>query len=150
MTARPDTAPIRPTPDSTPCASADIDDIDDVDDTDRTDDGDVAERLVAVSFSLPADVSANSASVVGDFNRWDPSLGVMEVDDEGSFVCTLSVTSGRRYQYRFLLDGDRWANDWFAQGYTPNEFGGDDSVLDLTEPDLTEPDTAGSSGVTDS
>lgn len=123
MTARFDTADSRPASDAdaAPDASPDIDD------------AEVGERLVSVTFSLPPDVSAHSASVVGDFNGWDPSLGAMDLVADGSFVRTLRVATGRRYQYRFLLDGDRWANDWFAHAYTPNEFGGDDSVLDLTE-----------------
>ena len=80
--------------------------------------------LVSVSFSLPAEVHADSASVVGDFNDWDPERGVMQRDGDGSFTCTLSIPSGRRYQYRFLLDGDRWTNDWSAEAYAPNSFGG--------------------------
>jgi len=31
-----------------------------------------------------------------------------------------------------LLDGRRWDNDWAADGYVSNGFGGDDSVVDLT------------------
>jgi len=78
--------------------------------------------------------------VVGDFNDWDPERGVMQRDGDGSFTCTLSIPSGRRYQYRFLLDGDRWTNDWSAHAYAPNSFGGEDSVLDLTQ---EVPDPAG-------
>ena len=36
-----------------------------------------------------------------------------------------------------LLDGQRWDNDWAADAYVPNSFGGDDSVVDLTA--LAEP-----------
>ena len=59
----------------------------------------------------------------------------MQRDDDGSFSCTLSIPAGRIYQYRFLLDGDRWTNNWFAHAYAPNAFGGEDSVLDLTDAD---------------
>jgi hypothetical protein len=31
-----------------------------------------------------------------------------------------------------LIDGQRWDNDWAADAYLPNSFGGDDSVVDLT------------------
>ncbi len=88
---------------------------------------------VTVSFSLPADAGAESASVVGDFNAWDPTQGVMERDGDGAFSCTLDIPTGAVYQYRFLLDGDRWTNDWSAETYTTNAFGGEDSVLDLTD-----------------
>jgi hypothetical protein len=32
----------------------------------------------------------------------------------------------------YLVDGERRQNDWAADSYAPNEYGGDDSVLDLT------------------
>lgn len=92
--------------------------------------------MVLVEFTLPADVHATTASVVGDFNSWEPSDGVMTRDEAGAFSCSLPIPSGRTYQYRFLLDGERWTNDWAAHSYAPNSFGGEDSVLDLTDPDL--------------
>jgi hypothetical protein len=38
---------------------------------------------------------------------------------------------GRRYRFRYLLDGERWANDGAADDYVANDFGVDDSVIDL-------------------
>ena len=29
---------------------------------------------------------------------------------------------GRAYQFRYLLDGERWQNDWEADGYSPSAF----------------------------
>jgi 1,4-alpha-glucan branching enzyme len=86
-----------------------------------------------VSFTLPAEIAATSASVVGDFNDWDAERGVMSPDESGGFVCSMAIPTGRRYQYRYLLDGERWTNDWAAHAYAPNPFGGADSVLDLTD-----------------
>ena len=54
------------------------------------------------------------------------------VPDIGKSV-TLDLDAGRTYAYRFWIDGDRWENDWRADAYAPNEFGGDDSILDLTD-----------------
>jgi hypothetical protein len=45
----------------------------------------------------------------------------------------IELPAGRTYQYRYLVDGDRWENDWQADAYAPNDYGGDDSVIDLTE-----------------
>ena len=39
---------------------------------------------------------------------------------------------GRRYRFRYLLDGRRWENDWEADDYVDNDHGGQDSVVDLT------------------
>jgi 1,4-alpha-glucan branching enzyme len=91
------------------------------------------ELCATVRFRLPAEIAACSASVVGDFNDWNAEHGVMAPDGSGGFECLLSIPSGRRYQYRFLLDGERWTNDWAAHAYAPNPFGGADSVLDLTD-----------------
>lgn len=88
---------------------------------------------ISVTFSLPGDVGAQFASVVGDFNGWDPELGVMDRHDDGGFSALLDVEIGHSYQYRYLLDGERWVNDWNAGSYTPNAFGGSDSVLDLRD-----------------
>ena len=45
---------------------------------------------------------------------------------------TVGLDAGRAYRFRYLLDGQRWENDWAADAYQPNDFGGDDSVVDLT------------------
>ena len=88
---------------------------------------------VIVRFRLPHAVEAEKVSVVGDFNDWSYDADLMDRDEEG-FVLERPLLRGRSYRYRFLLDGERWENDWAADAYVPNEFGGDDSVLDLTEP----------------
>jgi hypothetical protein len=90
---------------------------------------------VLVTFRLPACVEAGQASVVGEFNGWDPTVDVMARGAAG-FTATVLLEPGRAYRYRYLLDGDRWENDWSAHAYVPNEFGEDDSLLDLTG-DLT-------------
>ena len=86
-----------------------------------------------VRFHLPADVGASSASVVGEFNDWSPTRHVLERRADGSFELAVPIATGTRYRYRYFLDGERWENDWHADAYEPNEFGGDDSVLDLTD-----------------
>ena len=45
---------------------------------------------------------------------------------------TVGLDAGRAYRFRYLLDGQRWENDWAADAYQPNGFGGDDLVVDLT------------------
>jgi hypothetical protein len=50
----------------------------------------------------------------------------------GGFSLTVDLGTGRAYRFRYLLDGQRWDNDWAADAYVRNGFGGDDSVVDLT------------------
>ena len=87
--------------------------------------------LVEVTFRLPSECGADRACVVGDFNDWSTTTHPMQRDENGLTV-SLALVPGRAYRFRYLLDGERWENDWAAHAYVPNEFGGDDSLIDLT------------------
>ncbi|GMQ77571.1 MAG: hypothetical protein BMS9Abin02_0059 [Anaerolineae bacterium] len=86
-------------------------------------------KTCRVTFKLPADVESSTAYVCGDFNNWDKSLYPMKKLKDGSFSVTISLESGYSYRFRYWLDGDRWENDWQADGYEPNEFGSEDSII---------------------
>jgi len=85
-----------------------------------------------VTFRLPADVGATAVSVVGEFNGWSPDAHRMRREDD-AFTAVIPLVPGRAYRFRYLLDGERWLNDWAADAYVPNEFGGEDSLVDLTD-----------------
>lgn len=89
----------------------------------------LATRLVR--FSLPDSVHATTIAVVGDFNDWSPDRHVMEHRVEGGFALAVELEVGRAYHYRYLLDGQRWENDYNADYFAANPHGGDDSVIDL-------------------
>src|SRR5665811_2282573 len=82
---------------------------------------------VLVTFELPAAAAAAAVSVCGDFNDWSPTTHWLTRTDGGSFQATLELQAGRRWRFRYLLDGQRWENDWAADDYLPNVHGGDDS-----------------------
>jgi 1,4-alpha-glucan branching enzyme len=84
-----------------------------------------------VTFELPPEITGSSVALVGDFNDWSPDATTMTRRKDGRFSTTLSLKTGRQYRYRFLIDGDRWENDWAADAYVVNEFGSEDSVLKL-------------------
>jgi hypothetical protein len=88
---------------------------------------------VEIAFELPAAVGAERAAVVGEFNAWSRDADQMLRHDDGSFSLSLRLQRGRTYRYRYLLDDDRWENDWNADRYEPNSHGGDDSLIDLTD-----------------
>jgi 1,4-alpha-glucan branching enzyme len=87
---------------------------------------------ILVTFRLPHAATSGEVSVVGEFNDWSPTANPMHRDGEG-FVAHITLKPGRVYRFRYLIDGQRWENDWAADAYVPNEFGGDDSVIDLTD-----------------
>lgn len=88
---------------------------------------------VLVTFELPGVVAAASASVCGEFNGWSPAAHPLTRTDSGWLHASVELPAGRRWRFRYLLDGQRWENDWVADDYVPNEHGGDDSVVDLTD-----------------
>ena len=92
---------------------------------------DPAKNAYRVAFTLPAGVNAKTACLCGDFNAWDKESHPMKKKKDGSFTLALNLEAGRHYHFRYLLDGERWENDWEADAYVPNPFGGEDSVLNL-------------------
>jgi 1,4-alpha-glucan branching enzyme len=91
-----------------------------------------AKGKASVVFSLDPRVGAKSAAVCGEWNHWSDNVDLMRRDSKGGFSLRVTLEAGRTYRFRYLLDGERWENDWAADAYVPNDFGGDDSVLDLT------------------
>ena len=85
-----------------------------------------------VKFTLDPAVGATTAVVCGEWNGWSPESHIMERDIKGGFSLIVSLETGRTYRFRYLLDAERWENDWNADAYPPNDFGSDDSLIDLT------------------
>lgn len=83
-----------------------------------------------VTFLLPPEVVAQEAVLCGEFNDWSERSLPMERNNEGALVVSVMLEAGKRYRYRYLLDGKRWENDWHADDYVTNEFGGEDSAVD--------------------
>jgi 1,4-alpha-glucan branching enzyme len=86
-------------------------------------------KNVKVTFSLPKEVQGETVCLVGDFNNWDEKATPMKSDGDGAFTTTLSLEKGHEYQFRYLVNGSEWHNDWQADGYVQNAFGGDNSVV---------------------
>jgi hypothetical protein len=86
----------------------------------------------SVTFTLDPAIAASRASVCGEWNDWSSDAHPMTPSSSGGFSVTVELPAGRAYRFRYLLDGERWENDWAADAYVPNGFGGDDSVVDLT------------------
>jgi hypothetical protein len=91
------------------------------------------EQPELVTLELPKEAGATSVAVAGEFNSWSVREHEMRRRDDGSFAITLELLPGRTYCYRYWVDGERWENDWSADAYVPNEYGGDNSMIDLRE-----------------
>ncbi|MCR4291233.1 MAG: isoamylase early set domain-containing protein [Candidatus Scalindua sp.] len=90
--------------------------------------------ICRVTFRLPESAApdADSVCVVGDFNGWDRSENPMEKTGNGDYVVRLDLERGKEYQFRYLIDGTKWENDWDADRYVQNTYGDSDNSLVIT------------------
>lgn len=79
-----------------------------------------------VTFSLPIEAApdAEKVFVLGDFNDWNAQEAPEMKKTQSHFEATIELAAGRRYEFRYLIDGKRWENDWDADGYEPSPFAG--------------------------
>lgn len=84
-----------------------------------------------VTFSLPKEAvkGAKNVVLVGEFNNWNPSEGVALVNKKNGYETVIELASGRKYEFRYLVDGRTWVNDFKADAYVPNAFGTENSVV---------------------
>ena len=89
--------------------------------------------VCSVTFVLPkaAAPDAGSVCILGEFNNWSADAHPLAKREEGDFVITLELEAGRAYRFRYVIDGWKFENDWFADRYEPNPYGGEDSVVDV-------------------
>jgi len=89
-------------------------------------------NICKVTFSLPAEAVTESkkVTVLGDFNGWDPSEATpLKKQKDGSYKAIVELESGREYQFRYLLDGEKWENDWEADKYVAAEGSHDENSV---------------------
>jgi len=83
------------------------------------------EKVRKTEFSLPAP-QAQTVSIAGDFNQWNPSSHLLKMDDEGIWRISLALNPGR-YEYRFFVDGE-WQDDPNSSSFVENPFGTSNSL----------------------
>ena len=88
-------------------------------------------RSCRVTFKVPAEVGADSVSLLGDFNSWDADSHPLIRRKDGSHSATISLPAGRDYRFRYLADDERWINDDAPDGEVDNRFGTRDCVISV-------------------
>jgi 1,4-alpha-glucan branching enzyme len=76
---------------------------------------------------LPPEVARDSVRVVGEFNQWEGTP--LERQRDGTWKTTVALEPGREYEFRYLVDGERWINDDDADRQVRNPYGEDNSVI---------------------
>ena len=66
---------------------------------------------VKVTFALPGSHEALPASVVGEFNDWDPFAHPLKRRSNGTWSAAVELEAGSRYRFRYLGDGGVWFGD---------------------------------------
>jgi len=88
-------------------------------------------QRVRVWFYLPTEVKAQTAALVGDFNGWDKTANPMKIKKDGTFYTAITLETGKAYEFRYFLDGERWENDWQADAYVQSDMGVENSVVEV-------------------
>lgn len=90
------------------------------------------EKICRVTFRLPKSAAPNGKNVfiVGDFNNWNMHAHQMKKQKNGDHTISLNIAAGREYQFRYLIEGSKWENDWKADKYVRSPYGDcDNSVV---------------------
>lgn len=85
--------------------------------------------VTKVTFYTPTSLDAEEVYLVGDFNEWSETATPMEALKDGRFKVVLELQPNKEYQFRYLVNGSEWHNDWEADKYVPNPYSGDNSVI---------------------
>jgi len=89
-------------------------------------------QLIPVKFYFKAP-DAKKVSLAGTFNGWSTEANPMKDEDgDGVWEVTLYLKPGR-YEYKFVVNGSEWYKDPESEGYAPDGFGGQNSVI-VVEP----------------
>lgn len=91
------------------------------------------ERRVVLVRLVVVQPGAHAVQAAGDFNGWNPTRTPLEQTSDGAWTATLPLEPGR-YEYQFVVDGERWIGDPFAAEQSDDGFGSRNAVLDVRPP----------------
>lgn len=79
--------------------------------------------LCKVTFTVNPNEHENASSIylAGDFNNWDKKALPLKKTKAGKFSTTIDLEPKRSYEFRYLIDGKKWENDWNADDYVPSK-----------------------------
>jgi 1,4-alpha-glucan branching enzyme len=74
---------------------------------------------------------AHRVVIVGDFNNWSTGADPMyDREEKGAWAITLPLQPGR-YEYKFLIDGEKWIADPANPRKVKDGFGAFNSVVEV-------------------
>ncbi|MBF0456684.1 MAG: isoamylase early set domain-containing protein [Nitrospirae bacterium] len=72
---------------------------------------------VTFTLQIEAAINARTVAIAGDFNSWNKTSHMMKQSRNGNFTITIDLEAERDYQFKYIVDGERWENDWKADRY---------------------------------
>lgn len=90
-----------------------------------------SKAVCKVTFTLPVKEvdGAKKVSLVGEFNDWDVDNAINMRKVKNTYTRTLDLEVGKTYQFRYLLDGEKWVNDNEADAYVPAGVGFEENCV---------------------
>lgn len=89
-----------------------------------------------VTFTIGENEAPSSSNVLllGDFNNWQSNDSSFQMEKKGNtYVKSLKLENGKRYEFRYLSDDKGWFNDHAADDYVSSPYSGiENSVVDLS------------------
>ncbi len=89
-----------------------------------------------VTFTIGENEAPSSSNVLllGDFNNWQSNNSSFQMEKKGnSYVTSIKLENGKRYEFRYLSEDKGWFNDHAADDYVPSPYAGiQNSVVDLS------------------
>lgn len=92
-------------------------------------------NVCKVTFQLPLDelpegLEVHSVRLLGDFNDWDKSATPLTLSKKKkAYTVTVELEPGQEYEFRYVINGNIWYNDWAADAYVPGDYGQDNGVV---------------------
>jgi diguanylate cyclase (GGDEF)-like protein len=86
------------------------------------------DSTVIFRYRPEAGQAVERCSVVGDFNGWDVRADPMNPQEDGSFWAKVGLIPGT-YEYKFVLNGEKWINDPSASESISDGYWGHNSIL---------------------
>lgn len=86
------------------------------------------------TFALPVEAAPDASAVhlVGDFNNWQENATPLVRRKSGVYSVTVDLEQDKDYQFRYLINGESWENEWEADSYRATSIAGvENSVISV-------------------
>jgi len=85
---------------------------------------------VTFLMNKEAALGAEKVDLLGEFNNWNTAEPIiMKKLKNGSFKVTIDLPAAQEFQFKYLLDGEKWINDASADNYVNSGLGAEENSV---------------------